>query len=537
MNDMHSAISEITDAIQALGFPSGLTEKYDLLECLSRGHGTETYLVCQKGTGIPCIAKAFGKKIYASVDEGSILRSLHHDGLPAFMDEYESDAAYYVVREHVEGTPLDKYAASRDLTEAQAVALCVKLCDILVYLHGLEPPVIHRDVKPQNVIVRENGDVYLIDFDIARTYDADAQTDTRFIGTRAYAPPEQYGFSQTDKRADIFALGILLCFLLTRNADIRNAKIANRRLDRIAHKCAAFSPEERFSDASAVKKALLAADGRGRKRFISGLAAGFAALILIGAGFALGRLTDILAKPVVSGGVRFSEPLIEKAVRVQLNKGEHEPISYAELAAVREIYIFGSEAARTEEPFSDGLGGDLCDLPRGTLTSLEDVTLLPNLEVLYVNYQTLADISPVSALKHLTTVSLRNTFVDDILALAYMDRLNRVSLFDTRVTDLSALGSCPALYSLDIGRTPIAGLGDLPDLARLRELSLRQTTLSSLVGVERFMGLENLDLCRTSINDLTPLNSLPNLRVVHVDEEMKELVETHNETRYQVTFE
>lgn len=536
MNDMHSVISELTAAIHELGFPSGLTEKYDLLECLSQGHGTETYLVRQKGTGVLCITKAFDKAIYAAADEGNILQSLNHAGLPAFMDEFENEAAYYIVREYVDGTPLDKYAASRDLTEAQAVALCVKLCDILVYLHGLEPPVIHRDVKPQNVIVRENGDVYLIDFDIARTYDADAQTDTRFIGTRTYAPPEQYGFTQTDRRADIYALGILLCFLLTGDTEIKNAKITNRRLDRIVHRCVAFSPEERFANANAVKKALLAADGRGRKRFMRGLVAGFAALILVCSGFALGRFTDLLAKPVVSSGVQFSEPLIEKAVRIQLNKSDLEPIGDTELAAVREIYIFGNEVARTEEPFSDGLGGELRDLPRGAITSLEDVTLLPNLEVLYVNYQTLEDISPVSSLRHLTTVSLRNTFVDDISALANMERLNRVSLFDTRVSDYSALGSCPVLYSLDIGRTPVVRLDELPDLAVLRELSLRQTTLTSLAGIERFEGLESLDLCRTSIRDMTPLDALSNLLVVHADEIMEEYFEAHNDVRYKVIF-
>lgn len=537
MNNMHSAISELTAAIHELGFPSGMIEKYDILECLSCGHGTETYVVCLKGTSIQCIVKAFDKKIYSSADEGRILQSLNHDGLPAFMDEYENDSAYYIVREYVEGTPLDKYAASRDVSEAQVVALCIKLCDILAYLHGLEPPVIHRDIKPQNVIVRENSEVCLIDFDIARTYDADAQTDTRYIGTRAYAPPEQYGFMQTDRRADIFALGMLLCFLLTGDTDIKNAKIPNKRLNEITRKCAAFSPDDRFADANAVKKALLAADGRGRKRFIRGLVAGFAALILIGAGFALGRFTDIFKNPGVSVGVRFSEPLIEKAVRIQLNKDEHEPIGDAELAAVREIYIFGNEVAKTEEPFSDGFGGELRDLPRGSLTSLEDLKLLPNLEVLYVNYQTLANISPVSSLRHLTTLSLRHTFVDDISALANMERLTSVTLFDTRVSGLSALDSCPALYSLNIGRTPITVLDELPDIVNLRELSLRQTTLSSLMGIERFEGLEILDLCRTLMRDLTPLDALSNLRVVHVDEEMKELVETHNNIRYHVIFE
>ncbi len=72
------------------------------------------------------------------------------------------------------------------------------MCDILNYLHSQNPPIIHRDIKPQNVIVDERGRVTLIDFGISRMYDAGARADTLCFGTRHYAAPEQYGFAQTD---------------------------------------------------------------------------------------------------------------------------------------------------------------------------------------------------------------------------------------------------------------------------------------------------------------------------------------------------
>lgn len=536
MSEIREAVGELSGILKGIALPQEFLENYDLLECLAQGHGTETYLAQRKGSESLCAAKCYDRKVFRTVSESRILRSLHHGGLPVFLDEYEDDAAICIVREYVEGTPLDRYAAGRCLPEAQIVSLCGKLCDILIYLHGLRPPVIHRDIKPQNVIVREHGEVSLIDFDIARTCDGAAGTDTQVIGTRAYAPPEQYGFSQTDRRADIYALGVLLCFLLTGSTDIKSAAIANKRLAAVVRRCTAFSPEERFPDAAAVKKALLASDGHKQKRLKLFSAAAALVLLSLCAGFAAGRYTDFLASPAAEG-VRFAEPLIEKAVRVQLGKSETEPISEAELAAVRELYIFGGEVSKTEGAFSDGLGGPLRDTPRGTLESLEDVKLLPNLEVLYVNYQTLADLSPLSGLRYLTSVSLRHTFVEDVSPLAGMEHLSSVVLFDTRVADFSPLAGCPALQTLDAGGTPIASLDALPELPELRALSLRQTALSSLAGIERYARLERLDLCRSAAADLSPLASLPNLRTVSVDESMRGAAEALSAPAFEIKYE
>ncbi len=535
MSNINSAIEELATILFATELPRSFLDGYDPLECLSHGHGTETYLVQQKGSNRLCIAKCYDKEIYKSVNESSILKTLSHEGLPAFMAEYQNDTLICIVREYIEGTPLDKYIAERHLTEAQIVGLCVKLCDILIYLHGLEPPVIHRDIKPQNIIVKEDGEISLIDFDIARTYDKEAEIDTQFMGTRTYAPPEQYGFAQTDCRADIYSLGILLCLLLTGNTDTKKAKITNKRLSFIMNRCASFSPQERFSNVADVKKALLISDGQKQKRRTHLFRTASLVLLALSVGFTVGRYTDFLAPTVT--GVTFAEPLIEQAVRVQLGKNETETITSKNLLAVREIYIFGNEVAKTEEVFSDGLSGQRRDTPRGELTTLADVKLLPNLEVLYVNYQTLTDISPVSKLKYLTTVSLRSTFVEDISALSGMKQLNSVCLFDTHVSDLSPLGSCPALCLLDIGMTPITSLSALPDIASLRSLSLRRTQLPSLEGIDRFKLLEKMDLYQSLLSDLTPLLSLPNLYEISIDETMRGTAETLENPSFTIKYE
>lgn len=115
---------------------------------------------------------------------------------------------------------------------------------------------IHRDIKPQNIIIRPDGSLVLIDFDIARVYHRQAETDTQFFGTREYAPPEQYGFSQTDGRADIYSFGILLRFLFTGSEKANNKCVVYPPLAKIINKCTAFAPQERFRNAAALKKAL-----------------------------------------------------------------------------------------------------------------------------------------------------------------------------------------------------------------------------------------------------------------------------------------
>ncbi|MEA4955701.1 MAG: protein kinase [Pseudoflavonifractor sp.] len=530
-------MKELSAVLKEIALPASFLESYDPLECLSHSHGTETYLVQRKGSKNLCIAKCYDRKIYKTVGESLILKSLHHEGLPAFFDEYQDDATVCIVREYIEGTSLDQYAADHSLSETRIVALCVGLCDILQYIHGQKPPVIHRDVKPQNIIVKEDGHIALIDFDIARIYDDEAETDTQFIATRAYAPPEQYGFSQTDCRADIYSLGVLLCFLLTGKTDVKNTEIPNKRISAVLRRCAAFSPEERFTDAAAVKKALQSVDGRGRRRFAHVCFSAVLALLCLCAGFGVGRYTDFLRSRTEASAVQFTEPLMEQAVRVQLGKSGTEPITEKELLTVREIYIFGNEVSKTSEAFAEGLGGPLGDTPRGTLVSLADTKLLPNLEVLYVNYQALTDISPVAELRYLTDVSLRHTFVEDITALSGMQRLRSLVLFDTHIKDASALGLCPALNTLDVGETLITSLDALPQRSPLETLSLAKLPLSSIDGIERFENLKWLSLKNTGVKDLSALAKIPGLAAVNIDESMRGAAEEAGEIAFEISAE
>jgi len=127
--------------------------------------------------------------------------------------------------------------------------------------------------------VRPDGSVALIDFDIARVYRSESETDTRIFGTRAYAAPEQYGFAQTDARADIYSLGVLLRYLLTGSPRANRNVHVYRPLEKIIAKCTAFDPANRYTDVEQVKKALLAANPRSQGLRVAGIVA--AALVAV----------------------------------------------------------------------------------------------------------------------------------------------------------------------------------------------------------------------------------------------------------------
>jgi serine/threonine protein kinase len=220
MKNIKAAVADIMNSFDDT-YPAGFLEKYDQMECLASNRGTETFLVRQKGSEQLYVAKCYNKDLYSTVHESSILKSLKHSGLPAFEDEFQNDNALCIVREYIAGEPLDKYILENTLTQREITDICVQLCDILIYLHWQENPIIHRDIKPQNIIVKPDGKISLIDFDIARVYHRDTKRDTQFFGTREYAPPEQYGFSQTDARTDIYAIGIVLGWLLTGETDAK----------------------------------------------------------------------------------------------------------------------------------------------------------------------------------------------------------------------------------------------------------------------------------------------------------------------------
>src|SRR5271156_2012293 len=146
--------------------------------------------------------------------EADTLAQLKHQAIPAITDRFELANRHYLVMEYVEGRNLEEELAARGepLPEGLVIDIARQLCDVLVYLHGLVPPIIYRDMKPSNVMLNSNGRVVLVDFGIARLFKA-ARKGT-MIGTLGFAPPEQYQ-GLVDPRADLYSLAATLHYILT----------------------------------------------------------------------------------------------------------------------------------------------------------------------------------------------------------------------------------------------------------------------------------------------------------------------------------
>jgi len=150
--------------------------------------------------------------------EAELLAQLKHPNLVRVTDYFLEGERRYMVMEFIAGQTLEKMLEGRSepFPEEQVLIWAGQLCDVLSFLHSQEPKIIYRDVKPANVMVVEGADIVkLIDFGIARFFKPGKRKDTIELGTDGYAPPEQYGKSQTDERADVYALGAMLHRLLT----------------------------------------------------------------------------------------------------------------------------------------------------------------------------------------------------------------------------------------------------------------------------------------------------------------------------------
>ena len=171
--------------------------------------------------------------------------------LPQIMETAEQDGMVLVLEEYIQGDSLACLLEGALFSRAEARKITMQLCNALWVLHQLGA--IHRDIKPENVIIR-GSEVILIDFDASRIFKSDTNQDTQILGTTGYAAPEQYGITQTDERADIYSLGVLLNIMLTGKHPSK--ELASGRLGRIVQKCTMVNPDKRYKSVLYLMEAL-----------------------------------------------------------------------------------------------------------------------------------------------------------------------------------------------------------------------------------------------------------------------------------------
>lgn len=197
--------------------------------------------------------------------EAKLLATLNHPRIPRLFDFFMGDGneAYFAL-EYIEGRDLAKVLTESDklLSPTTVVEWMSQLCDIVQYLHMQEPPVVFRDLKPNNVMLSTEGDIHLIDFGIARPYTPNANT---LIGTRGYAAPEMFT-GHAEPRSDIYALGAMMAHLLTNvypaESPLRNPALrtynpqVSEQLEAVVLRCLAEYPKDRYQSAADLGDAL-----------------------------------------------------------------------------------------------------------------------------------------------------------------------------------------------------------------------------------------------------------------------------------------
>lgn len=242
--------------------------KYEILKQIGKGGMSVVYLAMDlrlnKQWAVKVIQrKGIGKNneivLNKVPDDTELMKRLDHPAIPRIVDiiDNENDPQIYIVMDYVEGDSLDKIveefgAQSQDLV----IDWAKQICDTLGYLHSQKPPIIYRDMKPANIMLKPEGNLKIIDFGISREYKEQNLADTTVLGTKGYAPPEQFGSRQTDARSDIYALGMTMHHLVTGVDPRKNDYVPIKQwnpslmdgLEIIIDKCVQMDPDDRYQN-------------------------------------------------------------------------------------------------------------------------------------------------------------------------------------------------------------------------------------------------------------------------------------------------
>ncbi|QGH34102.1 protein kinase [Gracilibacillus salitolerans] len=240
--------------------------RYEILKEIGRGGMSIVYLAMDNRLKKSLVVKDIRKRksnnheilLNSLVVEANMLKKLEHPALPRIYDIIETKNGIYVVMDYIEGESLkEKLDREHRVEPDEVIEWAKQIANVLAYLHSREPhPIIYRDMKPDNLMLTPDGKIKLIDFGIAREYKTENSSDTTNLGTKAYAAPEQIAGKQTDKRTDIYSLGVTLYHLVTGKTlneppfEIRPIRTWDpslpEGLEYIIQRCTQIEPEDRY---------------------------------------------------------------------------------------------------------------------------------------------------------------------------------------------------------------------------------------------------------------------------------------------------
>ena len=503
--------------------PENMQEHWTVYECLKESEDSSTFLVKETATGILCVLK-WGRNRQTEFlrNEMEIMKKMADrklSGIPKAYRIFEENGEVYLVREYIEGRSLAQMVLQKGgISEAEICRISRKICQTAEQFQNPDEPMIHRDIKPENIVVTPGGEVVFIDFGTMRSYKKDGSRDTFVVGTRGTAAPEQYGYTQTDQRTDVYAIGQTMLYMVSESYEMNQLSecAVSRRMKKIIEKACSFEPDKRYGDAAQLRRAVEKCQANNRKKVYKKAGAVFG---LIAAGYMLAIFSpdgtvienkrietaeQSAAEEQIQAEITFREELIEEAVCKELGLSKTDKITASMLEDVRKLRIVGKEILDDEDTFwgeghhVDGKDSSFGSV-RGNITDLSDLAQMVNLEELALCNQKIEDISGLKELP-LKKLYLSKNMITDFSVLLNLIDLDTLCIMENPAENLSVIGECTGILRLNI-----QGM-NLTDIDFLKNLSLDYLDMSN-VEVENnifepLTEMKKLDtLCMCDVNE------------------------------------
>ena len=503
--------------------PEDMQEHWTVYECLKESEDSSTFLVKETATGILCVLK-WGRNRQAEFlrNEMEIMEKMADrklSGIPKTYRIFEENGEVYLVREYIEGMSLAQMVLQKGgISEAEICRISRKICQTAEQFQNPDEPMIHRDIKPENIVVTPGGEVVFIDFGTMRSYKKDGSRDTFVVGTRGTAAPEQYGYTQTDQRTDVYAIGQTMLYMVSESYEMNQLSecAVSRRMKKIIEKACSFEPDKRYGDAAQLRRAVEKCQANNRKKVYKKAGAVFG---LIAAGYILAILSpdgtvienkrietaeQSAAEEQIQAEITFREELIEEAVRKELGLSKTDKITASMLEDVRKLRIVGKEILDDEDTFwgeghhVDGKDSSFGSV-RGNITDLSDLAQMVNLEELALCNQKIEDISGLKELP-LKKLYLSKNMITDFSVLLNLIDLDTLCIMENPAENLSVIGECTGILRLNI-----QGM-NLTDIDFLKNLSLD------------YLDMSNVEVENNIFEPLTEMKKLNTLCMCDVNE-------------------
>ena len=503
--------------------PEDMQEHWTVYECLKESEDSSTFLVKETATGILCVLK-WGRNRQAEFlrNEMEIMEKMADrklSGIPKTYRIFEENGEVYLVREYIEGMSLAQMVLQKGgISEAEICRISRKICQTAEQFQNPDEPMIHRDIKPENIVVTPGGEVVFIDFGTMRSYKKDGSRDTFVVGTRGTAAPEQYGYTQTDQRTDVYAIGQTMLYMVSESYEMNQLSecAVSRRMKKIIEKACSFEPDKRYGDAAQLRRAVEKCQANNRKKVYKKAGAVFG---LIAAGYILAIFSpdgtvienkrietaeQSAAEEQIQAEIIFREELIEEAVRKELGLSKTDKITASMLENVRKLRIVGKEILDDEDTFwgeghhVDGKDSSFGSV-RGNITDLSDLAQMVNLEELALCNQKIEDISGLKELP-LKKLYLSKNMITDFSVLLNLIDLDTLCIMENPAENLSVIGECTGILRLNI-----QGM-NLTDIDFLKNLSLD------------YLDMSNVEVENNIFEPLTEMKKLNTLCMCDVNE-------------------